>query len=92
MNDARHVFGAADDVLGALPGGAYAGVGRSLPPDHVPGKLFRNCPLHDSLLEMHQVALDRLALETFGQFEALRPPDGAASPVSPHSTIPRAAR
>lgn len=28
-----------------------------------------NCPLHQSLLEMHQQALDRLACETFAQFE-----------------------
>lgn len=31
------------------------------------------CPLHDSLLEMHQAALDRLAMETFAQFETLHP-------------------
>lgn len=28
-----------------------------------------NCPLHNSLLEMHQQALDRLAHESFAQFE-----------------------
>ena len=28
-----------------------------------------NCPLHQTLLEMHQQALDRLARETFAQFE-----------------------
>lgn len=27
------------------------------------------CPLHDSLLEMHQQALDRLAREDFSQFQ-----------------------
>lgn len=29
----------------------------------------KNCPLHDTFLEMHQQALDRLACETFAQFE-----------------------
>ncbi len=28
-----------------------------------------NCPLHHTLLEMHQQTLDRLAQETFAQFE-----------------------
>ena len=28
-----------------------------------------NCPLHDTFFEMHQNAIDRLAGETFGQFE-----------------------
>ncbi|MES2659315.1 MAG: Rrf2 family transcriptional regulator [Verrucomicrobiota bacterium] len=28
-----------------------------------------NCPLHDSLLKMHQQSLDCLAKETFAQFE-----------------------
>ena len=28
-----------------------------------------HCPLHDTLLEMHQKAIDRLSLETFAQFE-----------------------
>ena len=32
-----------------------------------------NCPLHNTLLEMHQQALDRLAGETFAQFETGRP-------------------
>lgn len=28
-----------------------------------------NCPLHDSLLDMHQAGIDRLAGESFAQFE-----------------------
>lgn len=31
------------------------------------------CPLHDTLFEMHQSAIDRLAGETFAQFEKLPP-------------------
>jgi len=31
------------------------------------------CPLHDSIFEMHQTVLDRLARENFAQFEALHP-------------------
>jgi Rrf2 family iron-sulfur cluster assembly transcriptional regulator len=30
----------------------------------------KNCPLHDTFLEMHQQAVDRLACETFAQFGA----------------------
>lgn len=30
------------------------------------------CPLHDTLLEVHQQVLDRLAAETFEKFEAKR--------------------
>jgi Rrf2 family protein len=28
-----------------------------------------NCPLHDTIIEMHQAGIDRLAGETFAQFE-----------------------
>lgn len=28
-----------------------------------------HCPLHDTFLEMHQKTIDRLQVETFGQFE-----------------------
>lgn len=39
------------------------------------------CPLHESLFAMHQSAIDRLAGETFAQFEK-PPPDGLPPKIS----------